>query len=368
MPAAGGEPARLVSERQRIFGLTWTADGRGIVYSSAKWEWSDAVLWRVSPWEGSPPALVQLRERAWLPSVSRQGKRLAFTQRVTDTNIWQIRAPGGLPQQEGAVRLIASTQQDASPALSRDGTRIAFTSDRSGKWGVWVCDRNGSNASQLTSSFEGPAGNPAWSPDGTQIAFDASIGGNTDIYVVAAAGGTARRLTADPALEYAPSWSNDGKSVYFASAANGRLEAWKIPIQGGRSVQVTKHGGHRPVESPDGAFVYYEKGSRVASEFEPWRVPVHGGNEAPVLRNLHSRWALVQHGLYFFEQASGGGISREWRLAFYEFATGRTRVVAPLQGMPLLGHRPTVSPDGRTFLYAQLDLNQTDVRLAEQFE
>jgi hypothetical protein len=155
--------------------------------------------------------------------------------------------------------------------------------------------------------------------------------------------------------------------VYFASVRTGRNEVWKIPVQGGTATQVTKHGGYRPVESPDGKFVYYEKGPTFAAEFEPWRVPVSGGKEDPVVEKLASRWSLVNDGLYFYEEEQGGDPAGPWMLKFFEFTTARKHLVARLDGMPLIGHRPAVSPDRRTFLCAQLDLNETDVMLVEDF-
>jgi Tol biopolymer transport system component len=156
--------------------------------------------------------------------------------------------------------------------------------------------------------------------------------------------------------------------VYFASTRTGRYEIFKIPVEGGSTVQLTKHGGQLPVESPDGKFVYYEKGPTFAHEFEPWRVPVNGGDEEPVLENLGSRWTLAKDGFYYYEQDQRGDLVGTWLLKFVEFATGKNHVVAALAGMPLIGHRPAVSPDGRTILYGQRDLNETDVMLMEEFQ
>jgi hypothetical protein len=123
---------------------------------------------------------------------------------------------------------------------------------------------------------------------------------------------------------------------------------------------VTKNGGYRPVESRDGQFVYYNKAQL---NFDAWKAPVGGGEETAVLKNLRSRWALAQDGLYLFEQEQGG----TWFLKFFDFSTGRKQPVAPLPGTPVVGQAPTVSPDGRIFLYAQWDLGEADLMLVENF-
>ena len=367
IPVAGGEPRHLPTQERMIYGLAWTSDGRELIYSSGKWAFGDADLFRVSLAGGSPRRLAE-GNRAWLPSISGQG-RLAFTRKSSDTNIWQVRGGDATGQQDTAVRLITSTRAEARPAFSPDGRQVAFMSDRSGTFQVWICDRDGSNAKQLTSFPEPGAGMPAWSPDGRQIAFDSSANGDYNVYVIPVTGGAPRRLTPEStAGGMSPTWSGDGRWVYFSSTRTGRHEIFKIPAQGGNTVQLTKHGGQLPVESPDGQFIYYEKGPTSRHEFEPWRVAVNGGMEEPVAENLGTRWTLMKDGLYFYHEEQAGDPGGPWMLKFFEFATAKKHVVARLNGRPLLGHRPAVSPDRRTFLYVQLDLNETDLLLLEDFQ
>jgi dipeptidyl aminopeptidase/acylaminoacyl peptidase len=163
--------------------------------------------------------------------------------------------------------------------------------------------------------------------------------------------------------EVVPNWSRDGRWVYFASDRTGSAEIWKVPAEGGTAVQLTKNGGYRPIASADGEFVYYEKSPDV---YDAWKVSVEG-EETPVLKNLRTRWALAEDGLYFFDNERRDKLAETWFLTFFDFATGRKKVVARPGGTPLSGHRPAVSPDRRTFLYTQWDVGEADLVLVENF-
>jgi hypothetical protein len=123
-------------------------------------------------------------------------------------------------------------------------------------------------------------------------------------------------------------------------------------------VQVTRNEGYRPVESRDERFVYYTKGQLLQ---DAWKIPAEGGQETPVMENLRSPWALAAGGLYLFEQAPGG----RWFLKSADFATRRKKSLGAIPGTPVSG--PTVSPDGRTFLYVAWDLGEADLVLVENF-
>jgi Tol biopolymer transport system component len=363
VPADGGELQHIPTQGHLIFGLCWTPDSREIVYSSGTWELGDAGLWRV-PVDGRPARRVEeARERAWLPAMSPHG-RLAFTRRNNDSNVWQLRLDDPQP---APTRLIASTRVDGAPAFSPDGSRIAFTSDRSGTLQIWVCDRDGSNERQLTFLPAPGVGRSAWSPDSKQLAFDSRADGTTHVYVIDAGGGTPSRIGTDPENEAHPTWSRDGKWVYFSSTRTGRHEIWKMPAQGGRAVQLTKDSGNRPVESPDGNYVYYDKGPGSGREFHAWRVPIEGGEEASILEYGGSRWSVVHGGFYLYQRDENAEGSASWFLKFFDSSTRQARVIIQLSGPPIISQPPAVSPDGRTLLYTQIDINDTDLMLVDNF-
>jgi TolB protein len=110
-------------------------------------------------------------------------------------------------------------------------------------------------------------GTPAWSPDGTRIVFTSARSGGLDLYVVRPDGALVTRLTRNPALDVTPAWSPNGRWIAFASnrLGEGNHELFKIRPNGTDLTRLTfNEGGFdvsnddaEPSWSPDGSRIYY---------------------------------------------------------------------------------------------------------------
>ncbi len=67
-----------------------------------------------------------------------------------------------------------------SPRWSPDGEQLAFVSDRNGKGQIFVMNKKGGEARQVTTCPNGVS-NPVWSPDGTKIAFNTALKKDEDL-------------------------------------------------------------------------------------------------------------------------------------------------------------------------------------------
>ncbi|MFZ0216558.1 MAG: hypothetical protein WAM30_11545 [Candidatus Dormiibacterota bacterium] len=143
-------------------------------------------------------------------------------------------------------RLTDGPTYDAEPAWSRTGGRIAFTTDRDGRFEIASVNPQGGALEILTSS--GGARWPTWSPNGKQIAFqstaDADGSGPAAIWVMDADGSHSHEVT-DGAE---PAWSPDGKWIAFVRSTPVGTDLWMIPPAGGKVVRLTDDAGtkHRP--------------------------------------------------------------------------------------------------------------------------
>jgi Tol biopolymer transport system component/DNA-binding winged helix-turn-helix (wHTH) protein len=373
-----GEPKRIAPGDRGLlghlasFGPAWTEDGHGIVLSPR-----GQGLWRInisgSASASAEPERLPFGEGAFGPAISRRGHRLAYSNEIpSHYRIWRMAAPGS-PNVRDITRagsleraFISSTRNDMSPQFSPDGKRIAFASQRSGNWEIWVCNSDGSSPVQLT-FFQGPnVTTPRWSPDGGRIAFDSDAGPEPefDIWVIDANGGKPVRMTTHPANDGNPSWSHDGRWIYFDSRRTGEQQVWKMPAEGGDAIQVTRDGGYAPMESPDGKFLYYTKDLGATSL---WRIPSGGGQASKVLENLsfYNNLAIVDNGIYFVPMPNRSGGSS---IQFLNLRTNQIRPVANFEKMVgYLDEGLAVSPNGRWMLYTKTDKVGAELRLAENF-
>jgi eukaryotic-like serine/threonine-protein kinase len=367
-----GEPRQITFFNWRGAGGAWTPRGRAIVFSFGQ------KLWRInlSRWTKTPgkPERIEFiwnRSGGMSPAISRQGRRLAY---VSDNsgplNIWRLgvpswsRAEGKSTAANAPIHLISSTASEFAPQYSRDGKKIAFESSRTGNLEIWTCESDGTSCMRL-SSMGGPAtGTPDWSPDGERIAFYSRPEGKAQIFIINAEGGAPQRLTNDDWENFFPRWSRDGRWIYFASNRSGKNQIWKMPLSGGAPVQITQNGGFACTESPDGKYLYYTRSEDATTSV--WKIPAEGGAETKVLEGvILFNFAVTRRGLYYMTQTDPR--TRTKLIQFLSFADRKTLLVASIQQD--VYHGFSVSTDERWILYdAPTNPGGSNLMVVENFD
>jgi Tol biopolymer transport system component/DNA-binding winged helix-turn-helix (wHTH) protein len=363
-----GKNRRLFAGAQRIQGPTWTRDGERIIFSygSGKTPFAGAGgnLWQIIPGRTESPDKMAFGHDGTSAIVSSSGNRLAYVQTQINGNIWRVELDGAKVKSR---ILVTSTREQYAPLISPNGRKIVFASNRSGTDEIWVCDSDGSNAQQLTSSGGAATGTPRWSPDGKQIVFDSRAGGQANVYVIDANGGVPRKLETGTRMNSLPSWSHDGKWIYFASGlTHSNLTLWRVAATGGRAVQLTKTASIMPIESPDGQYVYFVRFTE--GQFRLWRIRPDGSGESmvsatPPLNSDGYEWWPSKSGVYFYAYKDG-----QAEVDFVDLGTSRVRRICKLDKPPAPWFGGlSISPDGKWLLYSRIDETASDLMMVENF-
>jgi Tol biopolymer transport system component/DNA-binding winged helix-turn-helix (wHTH) protein len=97
--------------------------------------------------------------------------------------------------------------------------------------------------------------NSTWSPDGRFVAYSSDGSGNYDIWVQQLGGGRPVQVTNSPAHDWQPDWSPDGKNIVFRSERGGG-GLFIVPVLGGNEIKISSFG-HQPRWSPDGSQILF---------------------------------------------------------------------------------------------------------------
>jgi Tol biopolymer transport system component len=178
------------------------------------------------------------------PALSPDGTLVAYaSDRAGEGNldIWIQQVPGGEP-----VRLTRHAADERTPAFSPDGTRIAFRSERDGG-GVYVMPALGGEATLFAAGgFE-----PRFSPDGRWISYHTGIKGDDDgagrlrfasakLFIVPSAGGEARQIQPTAKTATAAAWSPDSRHLLIVGSfetsniktSDDTGDWWVTPLEG----------------------------------------------------------------------------------------------------------------------------------------
>ncbi len=213
------------------------------------------------------------------------GDLLLSSNRGGNLAIYQMRVTGPLtllplPPDSTAGQ---ARRSDIQASLSPDRTRIAFSSNRSGNFDIYIMDADGQQVRRLTTDPRNE-GDPVWSPDGSQIVYTTTRGSTTQIALMPADGGESRTLTTTPEANHSPTVSPDGRSVAFVSFRDGNQEIYAMNLDGSNQRRLTRTSERetspRFFRNGDLAYVVERggrsKGSRVMRL--PW-----GGSSASLL-------------------------------------------------------------------------------------
>jgi dipeptidyl aminopeptidase/acylaminoacyl peptidase len=241
-PFDGGEPRRLSPAGESVASASWSHDGRGLYYLSARS--GSMQLWRLELDGGTPQQVTDYPLDVGSYRMAPDGRAVALS--------FEVFADCGD---------LACTRSRLDHAAEAKTSGVLYQQLFIRHWDQWKdgrlsqlfvarLDGKGWASGEPVHVSRGVAGDVpskpfggdedyAWAPDGQSLVFAARLAGsseawstNYDLYQVAFDGSQApRNLTADnPALDTGPAFSADGHTLYYRAMRRAGFEADRLAV------------------------------------------------------------------------------------------------------------------------------------------
>jgi len=302
----GGSARRLTREGATDSHPAWSPDGHWIYFSSFRS--GSSALWRIATRGGAPERITLGTGPEGEPNLAVDPSRIAYSTFLVNPDVVI------LDTKTGETSRVPGLREEWEPTFAPDGSRLVFSSERSGSFDLWVQPLDEGRAVgepiRLTEQ-PGSESVPAFSPDGRWIAYGRVLDGQRDVWVVSSTGGPPRRITHHPGVDIQPAWSPDGMRLAFVSNRDGTHHVWVSHVAdggpAGTPVQLTSGPAtdRFPAWSPDGSVLAFLRD--IGAETEVWLVPTHGdgparqitrGSGARYLRWERTRGSLLVSGTW----------------------------------------------------------------------
>ena len=332
--------------------FTWMPDSAHILYS-------DGHLWMAHVSTGSLHKITADTANELTPSVSTDGKSVAFASTALNYSIKQISLDNS------AASTIAASS--FSPAWSPATAQYAYVTERGGQPEIWLKDtRSGWERPIVTAKdFSDPSlviRDLAFSPGGERIAYRRAGTKSESIWVSTLNGEAPLRIAHEPGnvFQRGPTWSPDGNWIAYYSTRSGHDVLMKARADGsGTQALLSKEAGASPTWSPVGDII---------ATLDSTGLLLINADGSAIRRVGDGTWLSITWSkdgnlMYGIRRNP----QRHLELASLDPRTGTASTRADLGAYPAafsyataLGADPvrgaSISPDGKTFITSTLDL------------
>jgi Tol biopolymer transport system component len=369
IPASGGQPAAVTRDAAVDWSPVWSPDGKYLYFSSDRG--GSMNLWRVPVDERSgetqgPPQPVRAPATFVAHvSFSRDGSRLVYASMLTSSTLEVFDFDPAAGVVGSAIPLDRAVRSLANPRVSPDGQWIAGA--RESQEDIVLIRFDGSDLRLVTDDPHRDRV-PRWSPDGSRIAFYSNRSGKYEIWSVKPDGSDLKRLTdlRERPTRY-PIWSPDGKRLLFSGpGATGFIidpeTAWSAQTPELLPPYPSQRSEFVPLDwSPDGETLvgYLQSRSGVRSGIATYSLSTRGFEEILDF-GMSPVWLPDSRRILF--QARGPDRARgpidyepDFKLFVVDRVTKDFQEVLELPGASI--DSPALSPDGRKLVFVRTSVD-----------
>lgn len=250
LPATGGSPQVISTNVSPARSPSFDRTGQLLAFTGGDAGGTDQRALYTVPVAGGTATRLTLGGDTEIndePDYSPTADVIAWTRRTsTSYDVWTVHVDAQGHNPTALTNLTNGAGNSRYASWSPDGSRLAFASDRSGTWQIYVMSATGTDVTKVTTGSR-PHIEPVWSPDGTMIAFttgcttsNCSTTGpndqviNGDLQVVDVRDitnpGTPRTVIGTSAAEFDPQWGRACTSTKCPAAASLRRSASLAPF------------------------------------------------------------------------------------------------------------------------------------------
>jgi TolB protein len=220
-------------------------------------------------------------------------------------------------------------------------SQIAFASDRSGAWEIWLMDWDGGNQRQIT-RHNALSILPSWSPDNQRMVYTSFVRGTSDMYIINRVGGGRMRLHTGLGLNTSATFSPIGNDIAFVGSVNGNPDIYVIKDDGSNLRRLTTSSSieSTPEWSPNGRQISFTSGRSGSPQI--YIMDAEGTNVRRISFegewNDDATWSPGGDEVAYTSRVSG-----RFQIRVANIVTGQSRIIAG-EGS---NEQPTWSPDGK---------------------
>ncbi len=364
LPLPSGKPRRAIppdAAYRMVSGFSWMPDSRHVVLDADVPGVQGSHIYSVDIVAHQVIPITSGTANESQPSVSPDGKTMAFTSGGVDFNLVDSSLEGGPLR-----TLLATSRIESMPDWSPTGSEYTYVTNANGTDEIWLRALKDGWVKPVVAVGAGgippwhELGDPHFSPDGTRILY-LVLGRDHTIWISNLAGARPVHLDADSPDQHGPSWSPDGNWISYFRRKAGQWEIAKAPVGGGKPVTVMRVPfSYATAWSPSGEWIAFNNA-------EGLQLISPDGKSRKVLDRSETgacclRFGFSKDGATVYLLLRG---TRSWEIVSIDVRTAAQKKVSEL-AVPLTADVQgfSLNPNGKSFA-TSVGTTSHDIWLAE---
>ncbi len=347
----GGEPNIVTDSANTNWNPVWSPDGKHLYFASDRS--GNMAFWRIQINQKTGQTIgdaeivpTPAKFNSHL-SFSKDGKKIVYVQTNTQSNIKAIEFDENAGKVKGEPFAITSGDYEfIRPIFSSKNDQLVFVQKKLTQDDIVVLDREGKNRRDLTDDryFDRY---PRWSPDGKKLAFTSDRSGVYNIWVMQKDGANLQQMTFSKSEAASfPIWSSDGKKIAYTLNSQTYLIDLTKDIQNQKPAQLAESSEKRGFIawdwSPDG-----KKLTGIYHRTDGWSGIGYYSFETEKYEKLHPAIGFP------FWLPNSKQLVYSWgeKVHFIDIETGENRDIFELPGKNI--NNASLSPDGKLLHFVE---------------